>query len=204
LGEGIRVEYEPLPPRAKITTPRRPYPWTPLALMGRHQAANAALAVATADRLVDAGLHVPASAVATGLATVVWPARVEIVGRSPVRVIDSAHNVPSAEALVATLAESVPVTGRKRCVFAVSSDKPFAEMLAVLSGYFDEFVFTRYTTNPRRVPPETLVPLVPSGRVVEPATAAWESAVEASGSDDLVCATGSVFLAGELWAVVSG
>mgnify|MGYP003334603332 CR=1 FL=1 len=72
------------------------------------------------DRLRDTGMHVPDAAVRRGLADVKWPARVEVVRTSPVVILDTAHNVPSAEALVGTLRDSFPHAGAKRVVFAVS------------------------------------------------------------------------------------
>jgi dihydrofolate synthase/folylpolyglutamate synthase len=213
-GEDFGYDYRPSADggagEVTISTPRGTYGPMPLRLLGEHQAHNAALAVAASDRLRDAGLHVPPASVATGLATVHWPARVEVVSRSPVVVLDTAHNVPSAAALVKTLAESFPSVRRKAVVFAVSSDKPVPDILRTLAGYFDRFHLTRYGNNPRCVPPEdaarVLGSVAPSVRFsIEPtAAAAWAAARAAAGPDDLVCVTGSVFLAGEMREMVTG
>ena len=50
-----------------------------LSLIGRHQAANAAVSLAAIEQLRDAGWQIPESAIRRGLAEVRWPARVEIV-----------------------------------------------------------------------------------------------------------------------------
>jgi dihydrofolate synthase/folylpolyglutamate synthase len=134
---------------------------------------------------------------------------VEVVSTRPAVVLDTAHNVPSVEALVATLRNSVPVTGRKSVVFAVSSDKQVAEMLRTLAGYFDRFHLTRYGNNPRAVPPGELAGALggiapgKSATVHPSAAAAWLAARTEAGPDDLVCVTGSVFLAGELRPLLS-
>ncbi|QJW95470.1 bifunctional folylpolyglutamate synthase/dihydrofolate synthase [Frigoriglobus tundricola] len=181
-----------------------------LNLLGAHQRQNAAVAIAALDRLRDTGMPIPDAAVARGLAEVKWPARIEVVGARPVVVLDTAHNVPSAEALVGTLRESVPVRGAKRVVFAVSSDKQYADILGVLAGYFDHFHLTKYGTNPRSVPPErlaeTLAAVAPGAAFTTHATSAdaWHAARAAAGPDDLVCVTGSVFLAGELRGALTG
>ncbi len=133
----------------------RRWPALALGLLGEHQAANAAVAVATVEVLRDAGLTLPDEAVLRGLREVRWPARVELVSWRPAVVLDSAHNVPSAEALVAALHGELNVR-HKAVVFAVSSDKPYAEMLGVLAGYFDHFHLTQYGNNPRCVPPVKL------------------------------------------------
>src|SRR5439155_22650837 len=91
-----------LPARVWVTA-QHTWPALEVGLIGEHQAANAALAVATVDVLREQGLAIGAKAVAEGLANVRWPARLEIIGRTPLVVLDCAHNVASAEALVRCL-----------------------------------------------------------------------------------------------------
>jgi dihydrofolate synthase/folylpolyglutamate synthase len=173
-------------------------------LLGAHQRANAAIACCAIERLRDTGMPISGAALVRGLAEVKWPARVELISTAPTVILDTAHNVPSAEALVDTLRECFPVSGRRRLVFAVSSDKQFAEILRVLAGYFDHFHLTKYGNNPRCVPPErqaaALGEVAPGKPLSTHATSfeALNAARAAAGADDLVCITGSVFLAGEL------
>src|SRR5262249_7748438 len=190
--------------QVQIVTPRCHYPPLPLGLPGEHQAANAAVALSALERLRDTGMPVSDSAVQVGLRHIRWPARIELVSERPVVTLDTAHNVPSAEALVRTLRESFPVPGRKAVVLAVSSDKQYPEMLRLLAGSFDHFPLTKYGNNPRCVPPERLAGVLAELAPGKPftlhptAAGAWSAARSAAGPDDLVCVTGSVFLAGEL------
>jgi len=187
----------------------RPSPAHEVALLGEHQRVNAATATAVIGRLRETGMPIPPVAVVRGLAEVRWPARVELVSRNPAVVLDTAHNVPSAEALVNTLRESFPVRGTTRVVFAVSSDKNYPEMLRVLAGYFDHFHLTKYGHNPRCVPPEKLAAVLAEAAPGKPFTThpaareAWAAAWAAADENDLVCVTGSVFLAGELRSVLT-
>ena len=77
-------------------------------------------------------------------------------------------------------------------------------MLRVLAGYFDHFLLTRYGNNPRCVPPERLLEVlaaVAPGRsaALAPTSAgAWLELRSTARDVDLICITGSVFLAGEL------
>jgi dihydrofolate synthase/folylpolyglutamate synthase len=180
----------------------------PLGLLGAHQRANAVLVRAAVERLRDTGMPIPDPAVVRGLAEVKWPARVELVSERPVIILDTAHNVPSAEALVSALCESFPVRGAKRIVFAVSSDKPVADILRVLADYFDHFHLTKYGNNPRCVPPEKLAAVLKEVAPGKPFSThptspeAWAAARAAADENDLVCVTGSVFLAGELRPVL--
>jgi dihydrofolate synthase/folylpolyglutamate synthase len=94
-------------------------------------------------------------------------------------------------------------------VFAVSNDKQWVEMLRALARYFSVYYLTTYGTNPRCVPPAELADVVrkvlprADVRTFDAAPAAWEAARADAGPDDLVCVTGSVFLAGELRPVMT-
>ncbi len=74
-----------------------------LALIGSHQAANAAVALATIAELRPLGYVVAEAAIRRGLAEVRWPARVEVLKRRPTLVLDAAHNVASVESFVSAL-----------------------------------------------------------------------------------------------------
>ncbi len=188
-------------PRLRVVS-RRAWPVLEVNLLGAHQAANAAVAVVTVEQLRAQGWHLPDTAVAAGLAEVAWPARMEVVGRRPLVVLDCAHNVASALAVVETLHSSFP-PGRRFLVFAGSSDKDLAGMFRVMAPHFAHAWLTRYTNNPRSVAPEQLVGLwraagdVPFTVCANPVEA-WHAAREEARPDDLICVTGSVFLAGEL------
>jgi dihydrofolate synthase/folylpolyglutamate synthase len=210
LGVDFHYRYEPgrisaqvtRPARVQVTTLRRRWPLFDLNLLGEHQAANAAVAVACVELLREKGWHLPDEAVAAGLAEVAWPARLEVMRRRPFVVLDCAHNVASARALADTLRASFP-PARRLLVFAGSSDKDLAGMFRVLAPHFAHAYLTRYTDNPRAVAAEELAGLWDANgggdRTLCRAPAeAWRAARDAAGPDDLVCVTGSVFLAGEL------
>ena len=177
-------------------------------MLGDHQAANAAVAVACIEVLQTEGWHVPDPAVAAGLAEVSWPARLEVVSRRPLIVLDCAHNVASALALVRTLHASFP-PARRLLIFAGSSDKDLAGMFRVLSPHFVHAFLTRYSNSARSVPPESLAELLcvigdlPTTICATPADA-YAAARAAAGPDDVIVITGSVFLAGEMRPLLVG
>jgi dihydrofolate synthase/folylpolyglutamate synthase len=189
-------------PRVEVATRRRRWPLLELNLLGEHQAANAAVAIACVEVLREQGLTLVDEAVAHGLREVFWPARMEVVGRAPLIVLDCAHNVASAEAVVRTLETSFP-PGRRVLVFAGSSDKDIPGMFRVLAPHFAQAFVTRYTNNQRAIDPGQLAPLWSAAgdapvQVCATPTEALARAREAAGSDGLIGITGSVFLAGEL------
>ncbi|MCI0377513.1 MAG: bifunctional folylpolyglutamate synthase/dihydrofolate synthase [Gemmataceae bacterium] len=206
--------------KVRVQTWRGDWPEMQLGLIGEHQARNAAVATATVEVLREQGLTISTEAVAAGLAGVQWPARLEIVGRRPLVVLDCAHNVASAEALVRALATSFPLRpgGKRHLVFAGNKDKDLAGMLDVLTPHFQHVVLTRFTNNPRSVPPEELAALqtpLTSARtsprdegkkttVCANVTDAWHFVRGLARADDLICITGSVFLAGEIRPLLVG
>ena len=209
LGVDFRYDYEPgrvgfeedRRPRVRVTTRRQVWPWMELSLLGEHQAANAALAVACVEQLRAQGWTIPDDAVSSGLAGAVWPARMEVLGRRPLVVLDCAHNPASADALVRTLLESFP-PARRLLVFAGSSDKDLAGMFRILAPHFAHVFLTPYLGSARSAPPEQLAELLraaggPPATLHPSPASAWEAARGAAGPDDLICITGSVFLAGE-------
>jgi len=177
-----------------------------LTLLGRHQAANAATALATLDVLRHLGWNLPAVAVQRALAAVSWPARVQILSRRPTVVMDVAHNVASIQALVETLEESFSAT-RRLLIFATSQDKDVRGMLSCLLDHFDEGYFTCYSNNSRAVPPEKLQQAAEelTGRrwptFADPA-AAWKATGQSATATDLICITGSFFLAAEMGPLI--
>jgi dihydrofolate synthase/folylpolyglutamate synthase len=190
-------------PRVRVEVPRSPRrDWTELGLFGDHQAANAAVAVNAVEVLRAQGWHVSDAAVAAGLAGVQWPARLEVVGRRPLVVLDCAHNVASAEALVETLGSTFP-PARRWLIFAGSGDKDLSGMFRVLAPHFAHAFLTRYAGSARGMPADELAALLRRAAdlphtVCATGGDAWRAARAAAGPDDLICVTGSVFLAGEL------
>jgi dihydrofolate synthase/folylpolyglutamate synthase len=88
-------------------------------------------------------------------------------------------------------------------IFAASSDKDLAGMLQLLAPYFDGAYLTRYANKARSAPPEELLELWrraggPPAAAFATAAEAWHAAHADAGPQDLICVTGSVFLAGEL------
>lgn len=192
------VKPRPLVAESPATTGRGFTTWS-LGLPGRHQAANAAIAVAAVEELRRGGWTISDAAVERGFSDIAWPARVEVVARRPAIVLDSAHNAASIAALVRTLDESFSVQ-RRFLIFAASQEKDLRGMLGELVGRFDRIIFTRYLENPRSVPPETLLSLANDVGCEIAATPAeaWAAIHRLAKPDDLICITGSFFLAAEM------
>lgn len=205
---GRDFEYRYHPPqnqsvaRVTVRTWRQTWKELPLPLIGEHQAANAAVAVSAIDALIEQGWNIPPSAVREGLERVRWPGRIEVLARRPTVIVDAAHNWAAVAALLRTLDESFPAR-RRVLVFAATRDKDVAGMLRQLLPEFDSVVLTCFQNNARSIPVEELQRLAhrlcdrPVHAVAE-TTAAWRLAQRFAGPEDLICVTGSFFIAAEL------
>ncbi|MGI8613379.1 MAG: bifunctional folylpolyglutamate synthase/dihydrofolate synthase [Nocardioidaceae bacterium] len=124
-----------------------------LPLHGAHQAQNAANALSAVEAFVG-GLELDADAVRDGFAAVTSPGRLEVVRRSPVIVLDAAHNPAGAHATAAAVQEAFsfsPLVG----VVGVMADKDVEEILAAFEPVFAELVCTQNST-PRALPADEL------------------------------------------------
>ncbi len=80
-----------------LRSPRGRYDEVFLRLHGHHQADNAAVAVASVEEFFD--VELAADVVTEAFGSVEIPGRMEVVARSPLVMLDVAHNPPGAEAL---------------------------------------------------------------------------------------------------------
>ena len=175
-------------------------------LLGSYQMENAATAVAALEALREQGHAIPADAIRRGFAGTAWPCRMEVLSRSPLVVADGAHNLYSIDALLESLPRYLSYR-RLVLVAGFSRDKSVAEMVRRLAEA-RPLVFATGSRHPR-----SLAPRVVAARFQALGTAAVEvptpeqaltEALEVAGPEDLVLATGSLFLAAEVRETMLG
>jgi len=166
----------------------------PVGLPGVHQKWNAAMALAALDA---ASLVPDKSARERGLAAVRWPARFQRCGEN--LVVDGAHNVPAAEALVATWRE---IFGERkaRLVFGALRDKNPADCLSVLRSIADEIVLVPVNSD-RTASTEELRVAAENCGFSQIREGQLPDAIQA-GKTQPTLVTGSLFLAGEALALL--
>ena len=171
-----------------------------IAALGSHQARNAALALACVartpgvvrgERLIEAAER--------GFAAVQLPGRIEVIGRSPWLLVDSAHTGDSAVALAEVL-RRIP-RRRSHLVLSISAGKDADAILRHLLPEANAVTVTRaepirslspseVATAIRAAAPGISVQVVPNPHL------ALRAAREGLGAEDLLCVSGSIYLAG--------
>jgi dihydrofolate synthase/folylpolyglutamate synthase len=184
----------------RLRTPRGTYDLR-LPLLGRHQLENAATAVLALECLPDHDLTIPEPALRRGLEEVRWPARLEIIRRRPLVVLDGAHNVDSVRRLCQALEEYLPYS-RAIVVAGFSADKDVGAMAAELERLprLDRVIATR-SPHPRAAPADAVAAAFRAREIEttweEDVPAALEVALSLAAPEDMVCVMGSLFVAAE-------
>jgi dihydrofolate synthase/folylpolyglutamate synthase len=195
-----------------ISGPQGVYRDLEIPLAGLHQAENATLALATLEELRASGRPECAwdeDALRQGLRDVRWSARLEVIARKPTMVVDGAHNADSMQKLVQSL-RALFSFQRLFVVLGFNADKDLPGMIQALAGV-DVVILTR-ALNPRAATLERMqelfAQLAPGVRLhtSSDSRAAMDLARILATPDDLVCATGSLYLAAEVlrWAASQG
>jgi dihydrofolate synthase/folylpolyglutamate synthase len=174
-----------------------------LGLLGEHQAVNAAVAIVAAEIMAEKGLFaLKEDALRGALASARVPGRVEVISEKPVTVLDSAHNPVSARALRKTLEEYF-TWRRLVLLIGMVKDKDIAGFLREIAPMAGVAVTTQ-VDNPRAADADSLRQAVKevgfAGEVeaIPDPVAALRRAQALTGPQDLLCITGSFYLAGKM------
>jgi dihydrofolate synthase / folylpolyglutamate synthase len=183
-----------------------------LPLFGLYQASNAVCALAAVEAfagVTDDATALDADLVREAFTKVSSPGRLEVIRRSPIIIIDAAHNPAGMAATVAAIEESFSFA-RLTGVFAASGDKDVPGILAELEPLLTDIVVTRNSSD-RSLDPEAAAELAAEifgeDRVqqaeglddaIEIAVALADEAVAETGpGTGGVLVTGSVITAGD-------
>jgi dihydrofolate synthase/folylpolyglutamate synthase len=190
--------------RFGLRTPVRDYR-VAMPLPGRHQAANAAVAVRAAEllqpelpRLTDP------EAIVSGLSAVRWPGRLErltALGREVL--LDGCHNPEGAASLVAFLRDS-GIGRRSRLLFGAMADKDIERIASILFPEVREVSLVP-VGSARAATPEELARRVSNARPDARAEVSLESALRAALSSpaaESIIVAGSLYLVGEARALL--
>ncbi len=204
-------QYFDLEPSSVKASPAPTWLDLKIGLLGEHQVINAALSAVTAQTLRDQGVTIPLVAVREGLAHTWWPARFEFLampghdtGQVPTIIADGAHNADSAARLAQLLAaqHDRQPNGRLTVILGTAGDKDVTGILRSLLPVCDALICTQ-AHHPRALAAAQLASMAQAMATEMPitvvpgvATALTRALVSARPSD-IVCLTGSLFVAAE-------
>ena len=192
----------------KVAHRRRCPLWKPLyrpgmrlKLLGDFQRLNAAMAMRGAELLrKQYRFPVTEASLQAGIGSNHWPGRMELFKGKPSLLLDGAHNPKSIEALCRNVKKLFP-RRRKILIFGTSRDKRSDRMLPKLARVFPVCILTE-ARNPRAKEIASLLAeakgkfsaLLPLKGPAE----ALRTARRLAGPKDLIVATGSFYLIGDI------
>jgi dihydrofolate synthase / folylpolyglutamate synthase len=171
-------------------------------LLGHHQVQNGAVAYVSLQSVSSRGLPMDLKQIQEGLAGTEWAGRFQVLAHEPTIVLDSAHNRESALKLRIALDDYFPERPITM-VFGASSDKDVRGMFLELAPRVSRVILTR-ANHPRSEDPETLARLARGfgfeAEVVEPVAVAMQQAADQASAEQVILATGSLFVVGSALA----
>jgi dihydrofolate synthase/folylpolyglutamate synthase len=171
-----------------------------IALPGKHQKWNAALALAALHAL---RLALNYESVAEGLAKVKWPGRFERITSGEFEIIlDGAHNPHAAKVLRETWIDEIGA-GKGTLIFGAVESKDIAGILAELRGLNQRIIFCKVGTT-RGLPTADLIKSLPSNEQAgaECYDTFTEALAAARNYKQIILVAGSLFLVGEARAIL--
>jgi dihydrofolate synthase/folylpolyglutamate synthase len=176
-----------------------------LGLRGEHQIVNTAVAIRLAESLRRRGFEITGTSIIRGIETALHPGRLELLSGRPSMLFDGAHNPSGAQALREYLDEFVkrPLT----IIFGAMNDKRLEEIAAILFPSADQLILTR-PENARAAGIVALrnfaVNTVATQKIISTqlVTEALQRAREVTPPEGLICVTGSLYLIGEIKAIM--
>lgn len=172
------------------------------AMPGRHQVTNAISAILAAQELRNRGFSIRPEHMVRGIERTVLPARVQVIRRAPLILLDGAHNEDGIRRLTDTLRETLP--GQKLVfVTGMMADKEYEKAMAQMSGLAAHLIACT-PDNPRALPAEELAACarrhgMTASAVADPIDACRAGMHLAREQGLPLIVNGSLYLAGDVY-----
>lgn len=171
-----------------------------LGLLGKHQFYNASVVLDTVDVLNKNGYKINKTNVKNGLKNVKWEARLSLLSKDPMFILDGAHNPQCVKAL----SDSLPTLVKNKkliVVCGVLKDKNYKEMFEYIFPYASEFICVTPNIY-RALDGKKLAKYINSkgykATYYDNLKEALKVSFSLSNNKDIVLCFGSLYLAGEV------
>jgi len=181
-----------------MRTPRARHEDVFVAAHGRHQGRNALTAALAVEEFFDSAL--PRDVIDEAFAAVELPGRLEVIARSPLVLLDSAHNVPAAAAVAAALDDFGE--GRRFLIVGMQDGRDPTALFEALEAPRHHLILTVRAPTPRGLPAEDMARAAEAaGGYAEPihdVESALDRALAEASEGDVIVVTGSNSVVGAI------
>ena len=176
-----------------------------IALAGKHQIANAVVAIEAVRALGQKGFAVSEQAIREGFLATRWPGRFTVVSKKPLFIVDGAHNEDAAQKLADSI-EFYFTNRRIIYIMGILKDKEYDKVISLTHKYADQIITVTPPNNPRAMHAYDLAKEIAKVHTAVTAVDSLEEAVEMSsllaGKDDVIIAFGSLSYLGRLMDIL--
>ena len=174
-------------------------------LCGRHQIGNFLVAYEIAAVLKEKyGIKLTKETVLDGLASVEFPARIEILGRSPLIILDGGHNIAAVGALTDCI-DRYLADKKITVVMGIFKDKDYKSVIPMIASRAEHFIAVR-PDNPRALEPQKTAEIASiycrRTDCIEDLHEAFEYALEHTRGDGVILICGSFYLSAPMRPIV--
>ena len=176
-----------------------------ISMAGVYQIENAVIALKVVEVLRELGYEISGEAIHRGMKETVWGGRFSILDKSPVFVIDGAHNPDAALKLEASIQEYFE--GKTiYYIMGMFKDKDYDRVAQIAAPYAKEIMTIATPKNDRALPAEELAKTVRKYNSHVTAMQSLQDAVEVAYKkakpEDVIIAFGSLSFLGEISELV--
>lgn len=174
-----------------------------MGLLGEHQLINCAVAIGVIETLISKGYKIPKDSIYKGIKKIKWPARLEIVKKKPMVILDCAHNKASAEMLKKAIKRNFRYN-KLILILGISKDKDIKGIVNRLAPLADKIILTK-ADNLRAAEPVYINRFFRRKDVFvrDNIRKAYDLAGELACKNDMILITGSVYLVGDFKSKVN-
>jgi dihydrofolate synthase/folylpolyglutamate synthase len=170
-----------------------------IGLAGSHQITNATTALGALEILGKKGYHIDEKAIRLGLRAVQWPGRLEVVRKTPLILLDGAHN-PAAMKTLRQAIERDFKYRRMILVLGIMADKDIRQIIKEITPLASTTILTRPHMD-RSAAPALLKRYAERWckhtESIDEVKDAVSAALAHAEKNDLILITGSLFTVGE-------
>lgn len=175
-----------------------------LALLGKHQLLNCAVAISTIEELIKQGVKIDKRNILSALSDVKWPGRLEVMSKSPLVVIDGAHNIDG----IRKLSESIDIYFKYRnmyLILGILADKQVEDMIStIVPKACKVFAVTPHSERAEMAESlkEKIIGYNSNCEAVDNYEEAYKKALNMCEKEDILLISGSLYMIGDMRKII--
>lgn len=199
MGGSVRTSNNAITQKLKVKTLNNDY-IIDLSLLGKHQLLNCSVAVHAIEELIGQGTMITREDIITGLGKVAWPARLEVMHKKPLVVIDGAHNIDGIEKLT----QSIDMYFNYKkivLILGILADKQVEEMIKTIVPKVSRVITVTPHSDRAELCEELKVQVekyTMNCESIENYEDAYKKALSYCDEDDLLLVSGSLYMVGDM------